>query len=290
MAKISELLAGGRTFSFEFFPPKTDKARATLEKTIHELEPLNPSFVSVTYGAGGSTRDATRDIVLDIENTTSLTAMAHLTCMGHTTDDLRRLLEEYRAEGLSNILALAGDPPADGSPVTGDFTYASELVELVRSVGDFSIGVAAHPELHPRSTAEADDRRYLAAKLAQADFGITQFFFEAEHYLRMVESLTELGCDKPVIPGVIPVTNGSQVARFAALAGADFPQWLADRIEPVADDPDEVAKIGVEVATELSQQLLDAGAPGLHFYTLNRSLATRRIYANLGLAPETHPG
>jgi methylenetetrahydrofolate reductase (NADPH) len=290
MAKISELLAGGRTFSFEFFPPKTDKARANLEKTIHELEPLNPSFVSVTYGAGGSTRDATRDIVLDIEQTTSLTAMAHLTCMGHSTDDLRSLLAEYHDEGLSNILALAGDPPADGSPVTGDYTYASELVELVRSVGDFSIGVAAHPELHPRSTDEATDRRHLAAKLADADFGITQFFFEAGHYVQMMESLAELGCDKPVIPGVIPVTNGSQVARFAKLAGADFPQWLADRIEPVADDPDEVAKIGVDVATSLSQELLDAGAPGLHFYTLNRSLATRRIYANLGLAPETHPG
>lgn len=290
MAKISELLAGGRTFSFEFFPPKTDKARANLEKTIHELEPLNPSFVSVTYGAGGSTREATRDIVLDIEQTTSLTAMAHLTCMGHSTDDLRSLLAEYHDEGLSNILALAGDPPADGSPVSGDFTYASELVELVRSIGDFSIGVAAHPELHPRSTDEATDRRHLAAKLANADFGITQFFFEAGHYLRMMEDLVALGCDKPVIPGVIPVTNGSQVARFAKLAGADFPGWLADRIEPVADDPDEVAKIGVDVATSLSQELLDAGAPGLHFYTLNRSLATRRIYANLGLAPETHPG
>lgn len=263
MAKIHDQLAGGRTYSFEFFPPKSDEAKVNLEKTLHELEPLAPSFVSVTYGAGGSTRQPTRDIVVGIENTTSMTAMAHLTCMGHSRSDIVDILHEYLEGGVHNILALAGDPPADGSPMTGDFNYAAELVELVRETGDFSIGVAAHPELHPRSRDEAGDRRHLAHKLELADFGITQFFFEAEPYLKMVERLAEHDCHKPVLPGIMPVTNAGQVKRFAELAGAAFPGWLAERIAEAADRPDEVRAIGIEVATQLAQDLLDAGAPGL---------------------------
>ncbi|MDQ3306296.1 MAG: methylenetetrahydrofolate reductase [NAD(P)H] [Actinomycetota bacterium] len=290
MAKVHELLAAGRCFSFEFFPPRTDEAERALEKALAELEPLAPSFVSVTYGAGGSTRARTRDIVLTILTDTSMTPMAHLTCVGHRRDELVEILDGYQAGGVENILALAGDPPPGADPVQapeGDFRYALELVELVRERGDFSVGVAAHPEGHPRSTERGEDRRYLAAKLAGADFGITQFFFRASDYFAMVDELDALGVDRPVVPGVMPVTNVGQVERFAALSGAAFPPELAARLHAVAERPDEVRRIGVEVATDLCAELLDGGAPGLHFYTLNRSSATREIYANLGLGPST---
>ena len=289
MARIADMLAAGRTFSFEFFPPKTDEAERALEKALLELEPLRPSFVSVTYGAGGSTRDRTRDIVLRINRTTSMTAMAHLTCAGHTRTEVTEIVDGYRDEGVENVLALAGDPPvtAEGAePPPCDFTYAVELVELIRSRGDFSVGVAAHPELHPRSEGDRRaDRDHLAAKLAVADFGITQFFFRTSDYLSMMDDLAERGVRTPVLPGIMPVTNAGQVQRFAQLAGAEFPADLAERIAAVGDRPEEVRRIGVEVATALCRELLDAGAPGLHFYTLNRSSATRQIYANLGLAP-----
>lgn len=280
---ISELLADGRTFSFEFFPPKTDEAARELEKAIGELETLRPSFVSVTYGAGGSTRERTRDVVTHIERDTSMTAMAHLTCIAHTRDQLAEIVAEYKDAGIENLLALAGDPPQDVDDYPTDLEYATDLIELIRDHDHFSVGVAAHPELHPRSPDRETDRRYLAAKLAMADFGITQFFFEADPYFRMIDELDALGNTTPVIPGVIPVTNAKQVKRFAALAGAEFPPHLAARFENVADEPAEVRKIGVEIATDLCRQLLDAGVPGLHFYTLNRSTATREIYANLGL-------
>jgi methylenetetrahydrofolate reductase (NADPH) len=286
MGKIRDLLAAGPTYSFEFFPPKSDEAARELEKTIGELQPLAPSFVSVTYGAGGSTRDRTRDVVVHIEQDTGITAMAHLTCIAHTREQLVSLLEEYRAAGIENILALAGDPPQDEGDYPRDLTYASELIELIAEVGDFSVGVAAHPELHPRSAGDrALDRRHLADKLARADFGITQFFFEADPYLRMIDELDALGCTTPVLPGIIPVTNARQVERFAQLAGAEFPPALAARFAAVADDPAQVRRIGVEIATDLCRTLLDRGVPGLHFYTLNKSTATREIYANLGLGP-----
>lgn len=285
MTKISDLLAAGRTSSFEFFPPQTDEAERALEKTIGELQPLDPSFVSVTYGAGGSTRDRTRDLVIRIQRDAGITAMAHLTCIAHTRGQLTSLLGEYREAGIENLLALAGDPPADPIDDLGDLRFAHELVSLIHEAGDFSIGVAAHPELHPRSAGDqTEDRRHLAAKLEMADFGITQFFFEAEPYLRMIDELAALGCTKPVVPGIMPVTNAGQVQRFAQLAGAEFPPALAERFAAVADDPAAVRHLGVEIATELCAELLDRGAPGLHFYTLNRSTATREIYANLGLA------
>ena len=284
MARISELLRAGRTHSFEFFPPKDDQASRDLEKTIGELQPLDPSFVSVTYGAGGSTRERTRDIVIHIQRDAGITAMAHLTCIAHEAADLVSLLEQYQAAGIENILALAGDPPADPSIDTGEIRYASELIDIVRDVGDFCIGVAAHPELHPRSKGDrAHDRRFLAAKLERADFAITQFFFEPGPYLSMIDELAALGCTKPVLPGIMPVTNAKQVARFAQLAGAEFPPALAARFDERADDPAAVRALGIEVATDLCRALLDAGVPGLHFYTLNRSTATREIYANLSL-------
>ncbi len=283
--KIADLLAAGRTLSFEFFPPKTDEAERQLEKTIHELAPLPPSFVSVTYGAGGSTRDRTRDIVVDVNRSQPFPAMAHLTCSGHTRAQIRELLDEYAAAGVHNILALAGDPPADGSDPGGDFTYATELVELVRDhPGDFSVGVAAHPELHPRSAGDREaDRRFLAAKLEAADFGVTQFFFEADDYLRMVDDLAALGCTTPVLPGIMPPINVAGLIRMATMNGSVLPAPMMERLEPVADDHDAVRDIGVEVATDLSRRVLDAGAPGLHLYALNRSASVLRIVENLGL-------
>ena len=284
MTRISELLAEGRCFSFEFFPPKTEEAEEQLQKTLQELAPLRPSFVSITYGAGGTTRERTHDLVLGILRSTEMTPMAHLCCAGHGADELRAILARYRDEGVENILALRGDPPAELGLPPGDLAHAVELVQLAREVGSFSIGVAAHPEGHPASPDLASDRRHLAAKLAEADFGVTQFFFRLDDYLRLVDDLAELGCDRPVVPGIMPVTNLSQVTRFAALSGAEFPADLAARLEAVAENPAEVRRIGVEVASELCRDLLEAGAPGLHFYTLNRSPATREIFANLGLS------
>ncbi len=282
MARIADLLAAGRTYSFEFFPPKTDGAQLTLGRTIAELEPLAPSFVSVTYGAGGSTRDRTREVVTWVRKETSITPMAHLTCVGHTRDQIARILDDYAAAGIVNILALGGDPPTEAADVQpSDYTYATDLL-LDVDHERFSTGVAAHPEVHPRSPSREDDRRVLAEKLRRADFAITNLFFEPVHYLRMMDELRALGVDKPVIPGIMPVTNFNQVARMIQLSGGTFPADLAARLA-ASDDPDEVRRIGVDAATELCAALLAAGAPGLHFYTMNRSTATREIYANLGL-------
>lgn len=283
MARIIDLLAAGRTFSFEFFPPKTDAAQLSLGRTIAELEVLKPSFVSVTYGAGGSTRERTRDLVTWMRRETHISPMAHLTCVGHTRADIDEILDTYSSAGVENILALGGDPPTDPADVRpSDYEFAIDLVNHLRERGGFSIGVAAHPEVHPRSASREEDRRRLAEKLRLADFAITQFFFEAEHYVRLVEEMSALGVDKPIIPGIMPVTNRSQVQRMAELSGAVFPEWLADRLAGV-EDPDDVRRVGVEAATELCRELLAAGAPGLHFYTLNRSTATREIYASLDL-------
>ncbi len=283
MARINDLLAAGRTFSFEFFPPRTDAAQLSLGRTIAELEPLRPTFVSVTYGAGGSTRQRTHEIVTWVRRETDITPMAHLTCHAHTHADIAAILDAYREAGVENILALGGDPPQEGSEAgPSDYDYAIELVDDVRRAGDFAVGVAAHPEVHPRSPSRDVDREFLAAKLQVADFAITQFFFAADHWSRLVDELAALGCYKPVIPGIMPVTNAAQVARMAAMAGAEFPAALAERLMAAAD-ADEARHVGVEAATELSAELLERGAPGLHFYTLNRSTATREIYANLGL-------
>jgi methylenetetrahydrofolate reductase (NADPH) len=284
VTRISDLLSQGRCFSFEFFPPKTEEAEAQLQRTLLELAPLEPSFVSITYGAGGTTRERTHDLVVDILRSTEMTPMAHLCCAGHLHGELRAILGRYRDAGVENILALRGDPPAELKLPPGDLAHAIDLVALAREIGSFSIGVAAHPEGHPASPDLASDRRYLAAKLAVADFAVTQFFFRLADYLRLVDDLRARGVDRPVVPGIMPVTNYSQVARFAALSGAEFPADLAARLEAVAEDPAEVRRIGVEVASQLCRDLLDAGAPGLHFYTLNRSPATREIFANLGLS------
>jgi methylenetetrahydrofolate reductase (NADPH) len=284
MARIADLLAAGRTYSFEFFPPKTDGAQLSLGRAIGELEPLAPSFVSVTYGAGGSTRQRTHAVVSWMRKETTLTPMAHLTCQGHVRSEIRDILNDYAADGVENILALGGDVPTDGEPAPSDYTFASDLLEDVLADGRFSVGIAAHPELHPRSPDRATDRKFLAAKLARADFAITQFFFDLDVYVQMVNELADLGVTKPILPGIMPVTNKNQIRRMAELSGAAFPTWLAERLDRT-DDAEEIRRIGVDAATELCQGLLDAGAPGLHFYTMNRSTATSEIYANLGLSP-----
>ncbi len=285
MAKIADLLAAGRTTSYEFFPPKSEAAAKALDEALEDLTTLGPSFVSVTYGALGSTRAPTRDLVIRIDGEQPYPAMPHLTCVGQTSDDLLVLLEQYRDAGIQNVLALAGDPPPDGSDPGGDFTYATELIELARRVGDFSIGVAAFPELHPRSPDRATDRRLLAQKLERADFAITQFFFEAEHYVRLVEELDELGCDTPVIPGVMPFVSVPGTRRMAAVNGCHIPDELQARMDEVDGDAEAVRRLGVETATALCQDLLDHGVRGLHLYAMNRSTSIREVYAGLGWLP-----
>jgi methylenetetrahydrofolate reductase (NADH) len=281
--KISEILARGPSYSFEFFPPRTPAAEIALTAAIEELGPLGPSYVSVTYGAGGSTREKTHEIVTAILRDTVMTPMAHLTCVGHSRTELEDIVSRYRDSGIENILALGGDPPPDVDLPEGELKHAIELVQLVRGIGDFSVGVAAHPEPHPRSPSREADRLHTAEKLAAADFAITQFFFDAEHYFDLVAALHAHGVDKPVIPGIMPATTLGSIKRMSQLQGSEFPRWLADKLEAVGDDPEAVFAAGVEEATKLARTLIDGGAPGLHFYTLNRSSATRQIYENLGL-------
>lgn len=289
MAKIADLLMAGRTVSFEFFPPKTDAEQATLVRTLRELEPLEPSFVSVTYRGGRSSRQRTHDLVVGMLRTTSLTPMAHLTCVVHSRLELAEILVDFRKAGVENLLALGGDPPPDDEAGMGELKHAIELVELARAIGGFSIGVAAHPELHPNSHGDrVADRDQVAAKLAVADFAITQFFFRLSDYVGLIDDLAARGMHKPVVPGIIPITDLKSVRRMAQLSGCDVPPEVIARLEAVADDPEAVRREGIAVATELCQQLLEYGAPGLHFYTMNRSTATREIYANLGIDPATH--
>lgn len=284
MARISDLLAAGPTVSFEFFPPKNEAGWLSLGRAIGELESLEPDYVSVTYGAGGSTRTRTADLVSWVRRQTPISPMAHLTCQGHSKADIRGILIDYRAEGVENILALGGDPPAHGeAPSESDYRFSLELVHDVQEFGGFSVGVAAHPELHPRSPDRASDRQHLATKLQYADFAITQFFFDIEHYLEMRDELAALGVHKPLVPGIMPISNLGQVTRMAHMSGADVPGWVIERVEKAGDDLDEAERIGVEIATELCARLMEEGAPGLHFYTLNRSWATRTIMGNLGL-------
>lgn len=283
MTRIDDLLAKGPTWSFEFFPPKSPDGATAFDVAVAELSTLEPSYVSVTYGALGTTRDTTLELVTRLNAEQAYPAMPHLTCVGHTRAELVELLETYRAAGIENILALGGDPPADGSAPGGDFTYATELVELIREVGDFAVGVAAFPEIHPRSPDRASDRQILAEKLAVADFAMTTFFFDAEHYRRLLDELDHLGADTPIIPGVMPFPSVGGVRRMSKMNGTAIPDELEARLDSVDGDVEATRQLGVEVATELSAELVEMGVPGIHLYALNRAKSIQEIYDNLGL-------
>jgi methylenetetrahydrofolate reductase (NADH) len=272
--RVDELLAAGPTRSFEFFPPRTDEEAGVLHATMDALAPLAPSFVSVTYRGADPSSRRTFDLVTRIQREGRLTVMAHVVCAGHTRAELADLLADYRDAGVENLMVLGGDA-APGRP-RGELAHAVELVELAREVGDFCVGVAAHPAVHPRSPTRDDDRRRLAEKLDRADFAVTQFFFDAREWRNLVDELADLGVTKPVVPGVMPVTSLSAIPRMAEM-GAPVPRGLARRLEKVGADPAGVRAEGVAATIGLCRELLALGSPGLHFYTLNRSSATREI-------------
>jgi len=284
------LASGGRSFSFEFSPPKDAAGEAVLWASIRRLEGLSPTFVSVTYGAGGSTRDRTIRITRRIAEETTLTPVAHLTCVGASRDEVRQVVGAYAGAGVRNVLALRGDPPGDPGgtfvPHPDGFSRADELVTMIATLGSFCIGVAAYPEAHPESPDLEHDARVLAAKAdAGAQFAVTQFFFDAVDYFRLRDRAVFHGCHIPILPGLMPVTNLSQIPRFAQLSGTGLPEPLVRDLVAVGDDPVAVRAVGMQATTTLAGRLLDEGAPGLHFYTLNRSRATMEIYRDLGLVP-----
>ena len=284
---MRELLArGDRSFSFEFFPPKDEAGEEQLWRAITELEPFGPTFVSVTYGAGGTTRDRTVAITERIARETGMLPVAHLTCVGHTTAEIEAILDDLHEAGVTHVMALRGDPPAGpGSPWTpteGGLTYADQLVALIRARDDMRIGVAAFPEGHVEAADLETDARVLRAKYdAGAEFAVTDMVLRASDYVALVERARAVGADLPIIPGIMPILNLRSMERMVELSRRQLPDEITSRLEPLAEEPAALRAEGIAIATELCEALLAAGAPGLHFYTLNRSKATREIFANL---------
>jgi methylenetetrahydrofolate reductase (NADPH) len=289
--RLADVLKAGRSFSFEFSPPRTEKATQQLWHAIRQLEALKPTFVSMTYGAGGSTRETTVAITGAIAEQTVLDPVAHLTAVNHSVQELRHVIGSYAGVGVRNMLALRGDPPGDPNAEwvrhPDGYAHAVQLVELIKSSGDFCVGVAAFPELHPRSPdADADARYFVEKCRAGAEFAITQIFFYAEDYLRMRDRVSALGCDVPIIAGVMPATSPRILDRMVELSGCKVPVGLLDQLRAATDADDKAAarEIGVSYAHELCQRLLAEGVPGLHFCTLNAARATIDLYASLGLS------
>ena len=281
------LRSEGTSFSFEFFPPKNDESEQVLWEAIRHLEKKRPSFVSVTYGAGGSTRDRTVRVTRRIAEETTLLPMAHLTCVASSRAELRSVFGAYADGGIRNVMVLRGDPAGGlGSPWVAHpegLDHADQLVSLVRALGGFTVGVAAFPDKHPESASLEQDADVLVAKQrAGADFAVTQMVFDVDNYLRLRDMVTARGGTLPIIPGLMPITSAKQITRMAELSGAALPVAVTSRLEAVGDDADAVREVGVEIATEHASRLMAEGAPGLHFYTMNRSTATLEVFANLG--------
>ena len=287
---VAGRIGRGRTVSFELWPPRSADSAAALEDALAGLSALRPAFVAITYGAGGSTRERTHELVARLAGS-ELLPLAHLTCAAHGRSELVALLERYLEAGVRDLLALHGDPPlsSEAELPEGDLRYAIELVALARDAGFPSVGVAVHPEGHPASPSRALDLRRQAEKLRSADFALTQFLHRASDWSAFADEMRTRGADAPVVPGVMPITDVRQLERMAAMSGTEVPLSLASRLHAVADRPGEVRRIGVEHATELCRDLLALGAPGLHFYTMTRAAATLEVCANLGFGPVASP-
>ncbi len=274
-----------KAFSFEFFPPKTDEAAGKLLAVAGKLARLNPCFCSVTFGAGGSTREPTFRTVVDIKQHTGIDVAPHLSCIGSTRANIREILDGYIAQGIRHLVALRGDIPS-GMRSAGEFRYANELVEFIRAEtrDHFFIEVAAYPEFHPQApSATADLENFRRKVEAGADSALTQYFYNPDAYFRFVDACERMGLELPIVPGIMPITNYQQLARFSDACGAEIPRWIRKRLEAFGDDTDSLRAFGIEVTTELCRKLLDGGAPGLHFYTMNQSAPTLAIWDNLGL-------
>lgn len=278
------------TISFEFFPPKSPEGEASLFAAIHELDAVSPNFVSITYGAGGSTRERTIKIACDIYEKTGYRTIAHLTCVGATKAEVHGILQQFEQAGITNVLALRGDPaqgPAAPWVTTpGGFTHADELVEMAQSFGSFEIGVAAFPDLHPAATGFDQGIEVLLRKeQLGATFAVTQFVFQPDSYARLIAELAERGSSLTVYPGIMPVTSYRQFTRMLDMANGEIPDLMMAQFEKYQDDPDSIRELGIEIATRVSEEVLDAGAEGLHFYTLNSAKSTLEVVKRLGVRP-----
>jgi len=296
MATVTERIQRGMpTFSVEFFPPKNDEGEATLWRTIRNLEPLDPAFVSVVAGAGGTNRDRTIRTTGRIATDTTLTAMAHLTAVDASIEDLRQVIGSYAAADISNVLAIRGDPPgdkdADWVPHPAGLSYTEELVHMVRRLGDFCVGVAAFPYLHPRSIDEDSDTRFFIQKVkAGAEFAITQMFYDADQFLRMRDRIAASGCDIPIMPGLMPVTTPKSAERGADFSGAPLPPAMLEKLEPLAEDATGYREAGIDCCVELSQRMFDEGVPNIHYISMNRSPAVVDVVRRLGIAARPGEG
>lgn len=278
----------GKLYSFEFFPPKSEESARSLQTTVDRLVRLRPRFCSVTFGAGGSTRERTFETVIEIQRRTGIECAPHLSCVASTRQNIREVLEGYRSQGIRHIVALRGDLPS-GMLSAGEFRYASELVEFIRQeTGEhFNIEVAAYPECHPQAPSlEADLRNFKRKVEAGANSAITQYFYNPAAYFRFVDDCRKSRVEIPIVPGIMPITNYTQLARFSELCGADIPRWIRKHLEGFGDDRAAIRAFGIEVVTDLCRRLLEGGAPGLHFYTLNQSEASLAIWDNLGIASD----